>query len=94
VLAFYLRPDVQTVFSEYEAHFGVLYDKIVGATNITERDTKRLSQEGYVEGFGKSTELIPDVFDPSVLQRIFKTIVNERVDYGSDRLDPALASVN
>ena len=43
VLAFYLRPDVQTVFSEYENHFGILYDYIVRANDRAERDTKRMT---------------------------------------------------
>lgn len=50
VLAFYLRPDVQTVFGEYEAHLAVMYDKIVGADLIdpSSRDMKRMTMDGFI----------------------------------------------
>ena len=45
VLAFYLRPDVQTVFEEFDGELGKLYGKVVGAESILGRDTKRMTQE-------------------------------------------------
>ena len=93
VLAFYLRPDVATVMDEYEKQLGEFYDKVVGSNNEFERDTKRMSQEGYVRGFGQSSELMPMVLTRRDMELIFDTIVNERVDQGGDD-DNALASVS
>lgn len=59
MLAFYLRPDVQTVYSEYEAHLGVIFDKVVGANDPDERDLKRMTLEGYISGFAKATDIAP-----------------------------------
>ena len=95
VLAFYLRPDVQTVFGEYEGHFGILYDYIVRAKDPSERDTKRMTKEGFIKGFGEAADLVPHVLKPFDLEMLFDTIVNERVDAGSDlHSDPALAHMS
>ena len=48
VLAFYLRPDVQTVMAEYEEPLGLFYEKVVGAIDSLDRDTKRMTLQGYV----------------------------------------------
>ena len=87
MLAFYLRPDVQTVMAEYEADLSRLYEKVVGATDAFERDVKRMTKEGYVRGFAETVGLIPDIFVQSDLEHIFKTIVNERVDTGVNNLN-------
>ena len=87
MLAFYLRPDVQTVMAEYEADLSRLYEKVVGATDSFDRDVKRMTREGYVRGFGETVGLVPNVFVPSDLEHVFKTIVNERVDTGVNNLN-------
>ena len=51
-----------------------------------------MSQEGYVRGFGQSAEMMPMVLTRKDMELVFDTIVNERVDQGSDD-DAALASV-
>ena len=87
MLAFYLRPDVQTVMAEYEADLSHLYEKVVGAAGPLDRDVKRMTREGYVRGFGETMSLVPDVFVQSDLEHIFQTIVNERVDTGVSNLN-------
>jgi len=81
VLAFYLRPDVQTVVAEYDEQLGKLYEKIVGARDSLDRDTKRMTQDGYVSGFGETAKLVPSVLSVRDLGLIFDTVVNERVDH-------------
>ena len=95
VLAFYLRPDIQTIYAEYEGHLGVIFDKVVGANDPDERDLKRMTLEGYIEGFAKATDLIPQVLKAHDLELLYDTIVNERVDAGAnaDLQDSVLANV-
>jgi len=45
--------------TEYEAHFGILYEKIVGAIDSLDRDFKRMNLAGYLKGFAVSADLIP-----------------------------------
>lgn len=92
VLAFYLRPDVQTVIGEYEGTLGAFFEKVVGAADSFERDLKRMGQKGYSVGFGETSRLVPDVLVRQDMEMIFDTIVNERVDTvggpGSSLLTP------
>lgn len=80
--------------TEYEAHFGILYEKIVGAIDSLDRDFKRMNLAGYLKGFAVSADLIPQVFERRDMELIFDTIVNERIDDGNDFADPALTQAN
>lgn len=43
MLAFYLRPDVQTIIGEYDEKLAKFYEKIVRAASQFERDIKRMN---------------------------------------------------
>ena len=45
---------------------------------------KRMSKEGYSRGFGETAMLVPGVLKRRDLELIFDTIINERVDAGTD----------
>ncbi len=75
------------ILSEYEAHFGILYEKIVGAEDSLDRDLKRMNSAGYIMGFAQAGDLFPQVFTQNDLELIFDTIVNERIDDGSELYD-------
>ena len=66
--------------AEYDRDLGQLYEKIVGARDALDRDTKRMTSEGYVQGFGETAEIVPKVLSVRDLGLIFDTIINERVD--------------
>ena len=66
--------------AEYDRDLGQLYEKIVGAKDALDRDTKRMTSEGYVQGFGETAEIVPKVLSVRDLGLIFDTIINERVD--------------
>lgn len=80
VLAFYLRPDVIIIMDQYEEFLGEHYGKVVGAIDELDRDTKRMSLDGFVKGFGATAGLYEKVLYRRDLELIFDTIVNERVD--------------
>ena len=52
----------------------------MGARDALDRDTKRMTSEGYVQGFGETAEIVPKVLSVRDLGLIFDTIINERVD--------------
>ena len=62
----------------------MIFDKVVGANDPDERDLKRMTLEGYIEGFAKATDLIPQVLKAQDLELLYDTIVNERVDAGAN----------
>ena len=84
VLAFYQRPDVSTLFGEYESHFAQLYDRIVGAEYPYQRAAKRMTLEGFIKGAAVATDLYPDVLKRYDLEMLFCTIINEREDTGRE----------
>ena len=98
MLAFYLRPDIQTIMGEYEDELAKFYEKVVRATSYLDRDLKRMDQKGYVKGFAETARLTPNVLTASDVELIFDTIVNERVDTAGSAItpyrDPALANLD
>ena len=52
----------------------------MGARDAIDRDMKRMNAEGYVRGFGETSDIVPSVLSVRDLGLIFDTIVNERVD--------------
>lgn len=57
-----------------------MFTGITGAFDIRELDTKRMTLEGYVQGFGATADLVPAIFERQDFELIFDTIVNERID--------------
>ena len=92
VLAFYLRPDVTYVIGEYEVHLASLYDRIVGAHHPSERDLKRMSLNGFYQGFAATTGLVPQALTEKDFDLLFETIIDERVDQGTSLENDAIAN--
>ena len=85
VLVFYMRPEVQAIYSEYADQLSASYIALVGAEDSYDRDSKRMDLPTYLSVFGEiESGLVPHVLPGHDLELLFDTLVNERVDTGSE----------